>query len=314
MKISVIIPVYNAEKVIERTIESIVNQNYSNYEVILVDDGSNDNSYEIIKKISKKYKNIFAYTKKNEGPGMTRLFGLKKATGELLYFLDSDDWITSNDSLYYINDIFTKNPEIDFLIYDREDLIRNNSSRLIAFENITPGLHEITDINEMIRAGLGAKIFKKSIMDNVPFADTNIYEDLYTTYLYLDKSSKFFYTNKILYTVFHDGVSQTLSNLSSFIKLKQSTKIVIELYNILENKNLKKCLEYNMRDIFLNYIKMLVKNNKKISIETRKNMIIIASILDNNPIKYKNFVKNIIYVFLLKIFIITNKKVVNNDS
>lgn len=92
-KISVIIPVYNSEKNIKKTVNSILNQTYQNIEIILVDDGSTDNSYAICKKYSKKYNNIKVYTKKNEGPGPARNLGIRHANGEYIGFVDSDDFI-----------------------------------------------------------------------------------------------------------------------------------------------------------------------------------------------------------------------------
>lgn len=93
MKISVIIPVFNAEKYLKRSIESVINQSYQNWELILVDDGSKDHSWEIINEYSKKDNRIKGVYQENKGPGLARNLGISEATGDYLVFLDSDDYI-----------------------------------------------------------------------------------------------------------------------------------------------------------------------------------------------------------------------------
>lgn len=91
--VSVIVPVYNVEQYIERCIRSILNQTYKNYELILVDDGSTDKSYELCKKYCKVSNRVKAFTQKNGGPNAARLLGVDNAKGEYVLFVDSDDWI-----------------------------------------------------------------------------------------------------------------------------------------------------------------------------------------------------------------------------
>lgn len=91
--ISIIIPVYNSEKYLERCIESLVSQTYKNIEIILVDDGSGDNSPTICDKYQKKDSRIKVIHKRNAGPSLARKDGIKIARGEYFYFIDSDDYI-----------------------------------------------------------------------------------------------------------------------------------------------------------------------------------------------------------------------------
>lgn len=95
-KISIIVPVYNNEKDLEKTIKSILNQTYKKIEIILIDDGSTDNSYNICSQYSKKYNNIKFYSKKNEGPGPARNLGIRHASGKYIGFVDSGDLICKN--------------------------------------------------------------------------------------------------------------------------------------------------------------------------------------------------------------------------
>ena len=93
-KLSIIIPVYNTEIHLKKCFDSIINQNNSEIEVVIVNDGSTDNSEVIIKEYTSKYKDVFTYYKKdNTGVSDTRNFGVEKASGKYIMFLDSDDYI-----------------------------------------------------------------------------------------------------------------------------------------------------------------------------------------------------------------------------
>ena len=91
MKVSIVTPVYNAEAFLRKTIESVIKQTYSNFELLLVDDGSTDESGLIVDEYSKKDKRIVAIHQNNSGVSSARNTALKNATGEWVCFLDSDD-------------------------------------------------------------------------------------------------------------------------------------------------------------------------------------------------------------------------------
>jgi glycosyltransferase involved in cell wall biosynthesis len=100
--ISVIIPIYNSGKHLKKSIESVINQSYSNLEIILVNDGSKDNSINICKEYEAKDERIVFIDKKNEGVSKTRNLGIEISRGQYLMFVDSDDYIDE----YYIQDMF----------------------------------------------------------------------------------------------------------------------------------------------------------------------------------------------------------------
>ncbi len=95
-KISVVVPVYNVEKYLETCLNSIINQSYKNLEIIVVNDGSTDNSLEICKKYQKLDNRIILIDQKNKGLSAARNVGILKATGDYIHFIDSDDFITLN--------------------------------------------------------------------------------------------------------------------------------------------------------------------------------------------------------------------------
>ena len=92
--VSIIVPMYNSEKYIVRCIDSLLEQSYENIEIIVVDDGSSDNSVEIIKKYNDNRINI--YQKRNEGVSATRNLGIEKSNGDFLLFVDSDDYVSKD--------------------------------------------------------------------------------------------------------------------------------------------------------------------------------------------------------------------------
>ena len=96
MKYSVIIPVYNVEKYINRCVKSILSQRYNDLEIILIDNGSTDRSGSICDIYANEYANISVYHIENHGVGSARNFGLSKARGEFIYFVDSDDYLVGN--------------------------------------------------------------------------------------------------------------------------------------------------------------------------------------------------------------------------
>lgn len=95
-KVSIIVPCYNAEKYIERCVKSLEDQTYQDVEIILVDDGSKDNTAAVIEKLAKNDSRIKFLSQRNSGPNAARGNGIKRATGDYVMFIDSDDWLSQN--------------------------------------------------------------------------------------------------------------------------------------------------------------------------------------------------------------------------
>lgn len=124
-RVSVIIPVYNVEKYLDRCIESVVNQTYGNMEIILVDDGSTDNSSAICGKWAEKDSRIKVIHKANEGAGLARNTGLDAVTGEYVFFVDSDDYI--NPETVKICVATAKRDNSQLVLYARADIDKNGN-------------------------------------------------------------------------------------------------------------------------------------------------------------------------------------------
>lgn len=110
--ISIIVPIYNASKVIERCVSSICNQTYKNIEIILVDDGSTDDSLEVSNRLASKDGRIKVLSQKNSGVSGARNFGIDNAKGKYIGFVDSDDWVNSDMYLSMYEAIKINNSEI----------------------------------------------------------------------------------------------------------------------------------------------------------------------------------------------------------
>ena len=147
MKISVVVPVFNAERFISRCVESVLNQTYSDWELIVVDDGSNDGSWDILKEYEKKDARIKLLYQKNSGAGSARNLALKNIDGEYVVFLDVDDYLSEN---YF--DLLSKHNE-DIVFIDVRTTKRDKKSvieKMSKYSNLTK--------DDFIRAQITGKI------------------------------------------------------------------------------------------------------------------------------------------------------------
>ena len=117
MRISVVVPIYNAASTLTKCVDSILNQhNFKDYEIILIDDGSTDDSYKIAKEYESNHSNVRAYTFPNRGVATARFIGVTAAIGDFVIFVDSDDTINP-DLLSRVNDILMFYPHLDLIRY-----------------------------------------------------------------------------------------------------------------------------------------------------------------------------------------------------
>ena len=177
MKLSIILPVYNVEEYLEECLDSLINQNYSNYEIIAVNDGSKDNSLKILKKYQKKHpKLIKVYDKENGGLSSARNYGIEKSNGEYLFFVDSDDYILPN-SLEILSKYLEENHDI--IEYPFIAGTKEKSSFEVMFNK------DIDDVRKRLIVGRPSaqnKICKKELFtkNNLTFLEGVYYEDLAT--------------------------------------------------------------------------------------------------------------------------------------
>lgn len=170
--ISVIVPVYNSEKFIKKCIDSILNQTFQNFELILVNDESKDNSLEILNGYSKNDNRIIVIDQKNTGPGLARNAGLKIARGKYVMFIDSDDYIDED----YIEKHFTKikNDKLDIVVSGFKKV--DNNGNILSFERKLKN----GEFAKYVVMGPVSKIYRKDFLDkySIQFTDTCASEDI----------------------------------------------------------------------------------------------------------------------------------------
>ena len=236
-KVSIIVPVYNVEKYIKKCLDSLVNQTLQDIEIIVVNDGSPDNSQKIIDKYVKKYpKKVKSYIKENGGLGSARNYGIEKATSDYLMFVDSDDYIELNMAELLYDKVNKTNTDLaicglfsvneDYEIIDTSSFINNeickNNLKYILFNNVS----------------VWNRIYKKEIIikNSLEFRSGIWYEDIDFVLKYLTLAQKVELVDVPLYNY------------------------LIRSGSIMNNKNILKNL-----DILLSFdeiIKFLKENNK----------------------------------------------------
>lgn len=227
MKISVIIPMYNSACYISDILDALYKQTYDNYEVILINDGSTDNTLEVVRKHEENNSKVKCFTIKNSGPGIARKTGFEKSTGDLLFFIDSDDMIFDCNVLKNIVEVY-KDTNFDLLIFDFVSKYMNKEEITNAFAK--PLLKEgVINENYLFSHKLGGalweKIFVRSKMKSEYFYDSNSYEDFYTTYMYLNNCNKVYYSKIVCYASDRD-VENSLSKQISEKKFFDTVDII----------------------------------------------------------------------------------------
>lgn len=166
--VSVIIPAYNAEKTIEPVLNSVINQSFSNLEIIVVNDGSTDHTAEIIEKVSQQNKNqIIQIKQPNSGVSAARNTGMRKASGKYIALLDSDD-IWKKEKIATQVDIMENHPNIAVVATNKDD---NNFESFLShtFEELTQITFRLMLYKNFLLTS--TSLFKREIVDSIGFFD-----------------------------------------------------------------------------------------------------------------------------------------------
>ena len=247
MKISIIIPTYNRGNIISNSIKSVLNQTYKNLEIIIVDDGSTDNTKEEVDKIGDK-KIIYIKLDKNLGAPNARNIGIKNSKGRYISFQDSDDIFYPDKLEKQINNIVNKNSNLDFCKIN----VIQNSSYSYYIPNILQekSILEGNIFNELISRGnfisTQAILVKKKFIEKYLFDPKMPRLQDYDVILRMIPKVKISYTNEVLVDLHLQNDSLTRSP----IKLKQAIYILL---NKTYNFNLKQ------KKSFVNYLNYLLK-------------------------------------------------------
>ena len=279
MKVSVIVPVYNVYEYLSKCLDSLVNQTLKDIEIIVVNDGTKDDSESIIKKYLKKYKNIIYIKKENGGQGSARNEGIKHATGEYIGYVDSDDYI----ELSMYEKLYNK------AIEENADIV------ICGSYNITGDKKEIEIdkkiFNDNKDAFLGKpavwnKIYKKELItDDIKFRSKVWYEDLDFSIKVLSKAKNISFVDEPLYNyIVRQGSTMNNSNIDRNLEILDCFNEILNFNKTID----KDIIEFLAIDhIFISAIVRVLRSNG----DTKKKKIIVNKLLDymnNNFSNYKN--------------------------
>ena len=229
-QISIIVPVYNAEEYLHRCFDSILNQTFTDFELILVDDGSTDRSGEICDEYAKNDKRITVIHKRNGGQAAARNSGLDIAKGDYIGFVDSDDWI--HPQMYEILLECCKKHNADVSIgkyvrcneYQRTDLMYNVEKEIL--NSTTYDSNEIFnnyyfEHEYLIPVLLWIKLYKKSIFKEVRLREEGAFEDDQFVFPLILNTKKIAFVNTVMYYYFnnYNSVMHKPFNVKNYIML-----------------------------------------------------------------------------------------------
>lgn len=284
-KISVIIPVFNSEKYLKRCIESVLNQTYSNIEIIVINDGSTDDSKKIIEELKEKNKNIRLFSQQNKGQSAARNLGMEIAQGEYIGFVDSDDWIHPQMFSHLVKILEDNQADISSgqMITLRND--EKKGYKDIVDYNLEIEYREQSLVNYLYNGqnkkngqySAARKLFRKEVLENVRFEEGYIYEDMLFNFEALENSQKHVASDAIVYYYYIDNQSTMRSQFreKDFDLIVISDKIMERVKNYPHQKRLLELAKMKKaRDYFTLLIK-LTKNgttidSKKIPIVKKK--------------------------------------------
>lgn len=306
-KYSFIIPVYNTEKYIKRCVESIQNQNFYDFEIILIDDGSTDNSLRICNKLAQNDCRITTVHQENSGPGIARNLGIQYATGDYLIFVDSDDWWNGETSLSKIDRIFSEQDDIDVVAFNiletYDDGVTLNQQPYFTFFSAVPKSYSsgVEFIDTVLKYKYDYAwfsfqyVFRRELIvnNNIQYPEQKLGEDSATIYRILLLAQKVKILNQHIY-VYRRGRTDSCTAIENYDKLVgivNIAKVCIEDINSREklSDGLKKALCNNFATGY--FIAMIRANG--LSCDDKKKFIQLLK-EEKGLMKYANSWKQIV--------------------
>ncbi len=287
--ITIVVPIYNMQEYLKRCVDSIISQTYSNIEILLIDDGSTDKSKEICDEYSKIDNRIRVFHKPNGGLSDAKNYGLKKATGTYVTFVDSDDWIEPD---MYKKMLFEMNKtNSDIVICGRYiDYENGNSKKWFNRDKlIMNGDESLIYLNSFYNFDMASwdKLYKKDLFRNIEFPYGKKCEDAYTTYLLFSRCNRVTYIPECYYhyyqrngsisrgkTINMDYIYAAEEQLTFFEQKYPNIMFVAEtnyvfaiksMFQVSVERNLKLTNDFKIRKRSLGRYRKSVINNKYIS-------------------------------------------------
>ena len=314
MELSIIVPIYKVEKQLEQCIKSILNQSFTNFELILVDDGSPDMCGHICDEYEKKDSRIKVIHKKNGGLSDARNAGLDIALGKYIGFVDSDDIIHPQMYEKLYNCINKSNLDIVQCKFKRfksiEEININISDSELNFKeyNSQDAIIDLID-NNKINVNAWNKLYKRELFQNERYPKGKIHEDEFLTYKLIYNSSKIGYIDEELYYYYENN--NGIMNGSNILKRLDRIEALEERSSFFLNNGNKDLYNKSNTALFfaLNKLYFIFKRNKQLRKEEQyinllKDKIIkTASILSDNVYLSKQNIKIVNLINKRKVFI-----------
>ncbi|MBT2689225.1 glycosyltransferase family 2 protein [Bacillus sp. ISL-47] len=322
--VSIIVPIYNSEVYLDKTITSILSQTYKNLEILLINDGSIDNSLDIITRYKNKDSRIKVFSHQNSGQSFTRNKGIENCTGDFLVFLDSDDWIEE----HFIEKMYTKISEgkSDIVVCDYYISYPNETKKMSY--NLSGYFKGDESFRLMLNSEIShtcwGKMYKTSLIKKskvfFPVGKTN--EDLFTVSIWFLLAKKVTFLNEALITSrdregsITNSFSQKFIDLLFILKLLKDYLIEKKLYQKFENDYKKKyqkmilyLANYGVRMKRIDFIKEVIRMSNVPIGQFNKELLttkekVAVSLLSKGVIVYYLFTRIYYKLYAKHVFIV----------
>lgn len=317
-KVSVVVPIYKVEKYLKRCVDSILNQTYKNIEVILVDDGSPDRCGKIIDEYEKRENRVKAVHKENGGLSDARNYGMRYVEGELLLFVDSDDWLDWNMIEVMVKNILEYKADVvqsafyyayhDHLLFDK-----NEEQKPYILDRKT--LMSELIINEKVKNFAWGKLYKTSLIKDIPFKKGVLFEDVFWAHHVMHKVNTYVILHEPMYYYMQrdDSIvaNYTTRNLDMIKGLKERHHFIEDNYAELTNESykaiFKACLTHHDLLLINKEVDQGGNHRKDIQSYIKKNYLNIKKAVKEDPQLSKQLLLFNIHPHLNVLFIFVNK-------
>lgn len=314
-KVTIIIPVYNVEKYLSRCLNNVINQTYSNIEIILVNDGATDNSQEICEEYKRKDNRIKLLLKENGGLSDARNYGIPYATGDYIAFIDSDDMIHTSYIEYLLDLVEKYDGDISICgyksFYNSDDnIVVNDKKDSIEIFNSNDALEQLL-YNKKIQCSAWGKLYKKELLKEIRYPVGKLFEDIGTTYKLFYKAKNIILGKKRLYYYFirNDSISHmsfNSRNMDSLVLSMEMCEFIEKKCNV--NKN---AIKYRKIIASFTIIKKIVRADGKFEKELAISEKILKEAIKGLTINSNMNKKEIILILISKLNISFLKKIFN---
>lgn len=273
--VSIIVPVYKAEKTLLRCVNSLINQTYKNIEILLIENNSPDNSGKLCDSFSNN--NIHVYHLRTSGVSRARNVGLKHARGEYIAFCDSDDYYSKDHIECLIDSALLNKADVVISGYYREDKGRFIDYNLKISKSMDRDeILKNVFLTDFVMGSCWNKIYKRSLIGNTNFRENlSVMEDTYFFLEVLQKAKNVYYEGKTLY-FYCENNNSTVRNIETTLSNDKTNSLYIVVYNMIlkdfslssEVRTMIKCKKFESA-VWCNY---LLKTGKIESKELEKNI------------------------------------------